>query len=328
MDKSNTQKIRLGLFVIISTLLLIIALYLIGNRQNLLGKTFKISAVFANVNGLQLGNNVRYSGINVGTVKNIEMINDTTICVDMVIEQKIQQHLKKNAVATIGSDGLVGSMVVNIIPDKNNSDPITPGDTIKSYSKISTNDMLTTLNTTNENAALLTADLLKITNAINDGQGTLGLLINDPDMAQSLKQTVSNLNIASAKATRTIDELNTIINTVNYEESLAAVILSDSIAARKMHAILDHLNTSGNEINKVLQNLNDISMKIKESDGAFNYMLTDTTFVNNLDETVRNIKHGSVKLNEDLEALRHNFLFRRYFKKLEKQQKKQMNRVD
>lgn len=322
MDKSNTQKIRLGLFVIISTLLLIITLYLIGNRQNILGKTFKISAVFTNVNGLQSGNNVRYSGINVGTVKTIEMINDTTICIDMVIEQKIQKHLKKNAVATIGSDGLVGSMVVNIIPDKNYSDQIAPGDTIKSYSKISTNDMLTTLNTTNENAALLTADLLKITNAVNNGKGTLGLLINDPDMASNLKQTISNLNVASYKATQTIDELNSIINAVNYEESLAAVLLSDSIAAQKMQQILNHLNTSGKEINTVVKNLNDVIITIKQSNGAYNFILTDTTFVKNLDKTMLNIKEGSVKLNENLEALKHNFLFRRYFKKLEKQQNK------
>ena len=322
MDKSNTQKIRLGLFVIISTLLLIITLYLIGNRQNILGKTFKISAVFTNVNGLQSGNNVRYSGINVGTVKTIEMINDTTICIDMVIEQKIQKHLKKNAVETIGSDGLVGSMVVNIIPDKNYSDQIAHGDTIKSYSKISTNDMLTTLNTTNENAALLTADLLKITNAVNNGKGTLGLLINDPDMASNLKQTVSNLNVASYKATQTIDELNSIINAVNYEESLAAVLLSDSIAAQKMQQILNHLNTSGKEINTVVKNLNDVIITIKQSNGAYNFILTDTTFVKNLDKTMLNIKEGSVKLNENLEALKHNFLFRRYFKKLEKQQNK------
>ena len=118
MKKSNSQKISLGLFIILSTLFLIMALYYIGNRQNLFGKTFKISAVFNNVNGLILGNNVRYSGINVGTVKNINMINDTTICVDMIIEDKFLKHLKKNVVAGISSDGLVGSMVINIAPKK------------------------------------------------------------------------------------------------------------------------------------------------------------------------------------------------------------------
>ena len=95
MQQSVKQKFYLGLFIVISTLVLIISLYFIGNRQNLFGKTFKINAVFKNVNGLQLGNNVRYSGINVGTVKNINMLNDTTICVEMIIENKFLKHIKK-----------------------------------------------------------------------------------------------------------------------------------------------------------------------------------------------------------------------------------------
>src|SRR4030066_992366 len=133
MKTSNTQKFSLGLFIFIITIIFVFALYLIGNKQNLFGNTFRISAVFNNVNGLILGNNVRYSGINIVTVKNIVMINDSTICVDMIIEEKMLQHMKKNAVAAIGSDGLVGSMVINIVPGKEVSVALKPGDTIQSY---------------------------------------------------------------------------------------------------------------------------------------------------------------------------------------------------
>ena len=102
MKTSNTQKFSLGLFIFIATIIFVFALYLIGNKQNLFGNTFRISAVFNNVNGLILGDNVRFSGINIGTVKNIVMINDSTICVDMTIEDKMLKHLKKNAVAAVG----------------------------------------------------------------------------------------------------------------------------------------------------------------------------------------------------------------------------------
>lgn len=323
MKNSNLQKFYLGIFVIVSTVLLITALYFIGNKQNIFGKTFKISAVFNNVNGLLLGNNVRYSGINVGTVKNIVMINDTTICVDMVLEDKILKHLKKNAVATIGSDGLVGSMIINIIPAKGESELLVSGDTIMSYSKITTNDILTTLNTTNENAALLTSDLLKITTAINQGQGTLGMLITDNELALSLKQTVLNLNKSSAEISTTIKELNNIIKSINYDESLAAVFLSDSISANKMKTVINNLNNSSKNIDSVIANYNAIALDIKNGEGTLNYLVNDSTLVNNIDETVKNIKEGSVRLNEDLEALKHNFLFRKYFKKLERQKKKE-----
>ncbi len=322
MKKSNTQKIRLGLFVIISTLLLISLLYFIGNKQNLFGKTFRISAVFNNVNGLILGNNVRYSGINVGTVKKINMINDTTICVDMVIEENFLKHIKKNAVAAIGSDGLVGSMVINIVPKKGSSLNLYPGDTIKSFSRISTNDMLSTLNTTNENAALLTSDLLKITTAINEGKGTLGMLITDEEMAVNLKSTALYLNRTSKAAAKTMDDLQKIIAAVNYDESFAAVLLSDSISAMQLKSIITNLEKTSSEIDAVISNINDVVLAAKSGDGSINYMLNDTLLVKNIDTTMKNLKEGSVLLNENLEALKHSFLTRKYFKKQEKQKAK------
>ncbi len=328
MEKTNVQKFNLGLFIVISTLLLIAAIYYIGNKQNFFGKTFRISAVFNNVSGLQLGNNVRYSGINVGTVKNIVMINDTTICIDMVIEEKILEHIKKNAVATIGSDGLVGSMIINIIPSNNPSSPILAGDTIASYSKISTNDMLSTLNKTNENAALLTVDLLKITTAINKGRGTLGLLINDSLMASDLKESLRNIKIISFNTTKTINVLNAIISSVNYDQSLAAVLLSDSISAIKVKSIITNLENSSNEIDSVISNLNDVILDFRNGEGTLNYIVNDTILVKNIDETMKNIKEGSILLNEDLEALKHSFLLRGYFKKLEKEKLKEEKRKD
>ncbi len=322
MKKTNIQKIKLGLFVIVSTVLLVLALYFVGNRQNLFGDNFRISTVFNNVNGLQLGNNVRYSGINVGTIKDITMINDTTIFVGMLVENKILKHMKKNSIATIGSDGLVGSMIINIIPARGESSALVPGDTIQSFSKISTNDMLTTLNTTNENAAILMSDLLKITTAINSGKGTLGLLINDTILSYNLKQTIINLETASSGASKTIRDLNSIINSVNYDESLAAVFLSDSISANKMRAVIDNLEQSSAEISNVISNYNDVALEVKNGKGAFNYIVNDTTLVNNIDETMKNINEGSIQLNENLEALKQNWFFRGYFKKLEKEEQK------
>jgi len=326
MKKSNKQKISLGMFVVISTLLLISLLYFIGSQQNIFGKTFKISAVFNNVNGLQLGNNVRYSGINVGTVKGIVMLNDTAICVDMVLENKILKHIKKNAVAAIGSDGLVGSMVINIAPSKERSVAFMPGDTIQSYSKISTNDMLSTLNTTNENTALLTADLLKITSAINKGKGTLGLLISDEEMASNIKITTANLKHVSLNAAKTMEEVKNIINAINYDESFASVLLSDSISAIQLKSIITNLEQSSRGIDSVIFNVNNVLESANNGSGTVNYLLKDSTLVESIDTTIKNLEIGSVQLNENLEALKHNFLTKGYFKKIEKQQKKEERR--
>ncbi|MBK5210148.1 MAG: MCE family protein [Flavobacteriaceae bacterium] len=323
MKQSNSQKFNLGLFVIISTVILVAALYFIGNRQNLFGKTFKISVLFNNVNGLQLGNNVRYSGINIGTVQDITMINDSTISVEMIIEAKMLNHIKKNAVAGISSDGLVGSMIINIAPGKEVSTAIKPGDTITSYSKISTTDMLETLNTTNDNAALLTSDLLKITKNIKQGKGALGMLIEDEELAGNIKNIIINLNTSSSEATKTIRELKKIINSINYDESLAAVLLSDTISANKMKSVIANFEKSSYGIDSAITNLNEVVLNVKNGDGALNYMVNDTVLVNNIDETMKNVKEGSIRLNENLEALKHNFFFRGYFRKLERQKKKE-----
>ena len=192
MERSTSEKISLGIFVVIATALLVVAAYLIGNRQNLFGSSFTVHAVFRNVNGLQQGNNVRYSGINVGTVKRIQMQNDTTIVVSMTLQENITRHVKTDAIATIGSDGLVGSMIVNIVPGNGQAPLVSSGDTVVTYSRIGAEDMLSTLNKTSENAALLTADLLQVTEALKEGRGTLGRLLNDTTMAQECCRHFAN----------------------------------------------------------------------------------------------------------------------------------------
>ena len=322
MQKSTAQKIKLGIFVILGTILLVSALYFIGNRQNLFGKNIKLNAQFSNVNGLLLGNNVRYSGINAGTVNGIEMIGESQIIVTMIIDAKIGARIHKNAVATIGSDGLVGSMIVNIIPRKGIFPPVVSGDTIETYSKIGADDILTTLNVTNENAAILTSDLLEITNKVLKGKGTIGMLINDSIMANDLKQSIFQLKQATNGASGAMQELNTIISSVNYSESVAGMLLSDTIAAGKMRIILENLEKSSHNINVMTGSLDAYVSEIKQGEGALNFLTQNEKFVKNLDSTLTNIKEATYRLNENMEALKHNFFFRSYFKKLERQKNK------
>lgn len=318
MDKTTTEKIRLGVFVTLGTILLVLAAYFIGNRQNLFGNTFTINAVFKNVNGLQKGNNVRYSGIDIGTVNSIEMLNDTTIVVAMVIQEKMLQHIQKNAIASIGSDGLVGSMIVNIVPGRGGGEPIASGDQIVSYSKIGTDDMLSTLNVTNENAALLTADLLEITEKLKHNRGTLGRLLNDSVMSNNLLQTSINLKKMSDEANVTLEKLNGIITDINFENSVADVLLSDSISGQQMKNILINLEASSQKMVSISHTLDSLSLNISKGKGAINYLATDTVLVNQLERTMQSIEEGTARFNENMEALKHNFLTRRYFRKQEK----------
>jgi phospholipid/cholesterol/gamma-HCH transport system substrate-binding protein len=322
MEKSTSQKIRLGVFVIIGLLLFVLAIYFIGNKQKMFGKTNHLEAVFTNVNGLQLGNNVRYSGINVGTVRDIIMENDTTIRIDMIIDKAIFPFIKKDAVATIGSDGLVGNMIINILPGKGMERSVKPGETIRSQNKIRTDDILNTLSITNKNASKLSSDLLKITHQINNGKGTIGVLMNDTLVANDLKETLHYLKLTGKGTSESVTELKKIISSLDKKDNVIGV-LKDSAVANKLKNMVTNLDKSSGEINKVVTNLNATILNIKEGKGAINYLANDPKLVHKIDSTMTNINQASYRLNENLEALKHNFFFRGYFRKQEKAKQKE-----
>jgi phospholipid/cholesterol/gamma-HCH transport system substrate-binding protein len=255
--------------------------------------------------------------VNVGTVRDITILNDTSIVVDFIVQEKTMSIIRKNSLATISSDGLVGSMVVNLVPgDSRESRMIEPGDTIESISKVTTADMLTTLSTTNENAALLTADLLKITGDINEGKGTLGALLKDEQMADNIRESVKGLKRTTESASVTVAKLNNILTSINLEGSLAGKLLTpDTASVKKVDDIIESIEKSAAEIEQMTANLNQFSRTIKNNEGALNYILTDTTFVNNLEATLENAEAASKKLDENMKALQHNILFRGYFKR-------------
>ncbi|NNG09897.1 MAG: MCE family protein [Arenibacter sp.] len=323
MAKTKLENLKLGIFVIFGSALLVVGAYLIGNRQNMFGKTIPISAIFKNANGLQNGNNVRFSGINVGTVNKIEMINDTSIKVHMIIAEKMQDHIKQDAVATIGSDGLVGSMLINIVPGSGMSPHIGPGDELQTYSRVATQDMLNTLNRTNENAALLTQNLLTVTRSLTQGNGTLGRLLNDSLMANELSNTITNLKHSSSQSNEMIGQLNQMIRQIDLEQSTAGVLLTDSISGKKIQNTIANLERSSKALEKMSANLNSTFSQIEQGKGALNYLATDTVLVDQLQASMKNVSESVKNFNEVTEALKHNFLTRRYFKKLNRKKEKE-----
>ena len=322
MKKTTSQKIQLGVFMILGTALFVVAIYFIGQRKNLFTPNYTIKAYFQNVNGLQSGNNVRFSGVNIGTVSDIIMANDSTIEVQMLIEKQIAEHLKKNAIATIGSDGLVGNMIVNIVPGDGPSTSVENNDIIKSYSKIGADDILSTLSATNENAAILTADLLKITRAMLEGKGTLGLLLHDTIMARDLKESIKALKLASLTAASTIRELENVSTSFHNPNSVAGTLLNDSLSGIKIKNMINHLESSSRSLEASTNEINQMLEQLQNDKGAMHYLTQDSTLVSDLKSTVKHLNDGTAKFDENMRALQSHFLFRRYFKKQEKEANK------
>lgn len=199
----NTQspkfKLRLGLFVTIGLLLFVAAIFVIGKQQNLFDPVFTLHTRFNNVSGLQVGNSVRFSGINIGTVDRIRIVNDTTVQVSMVVKKDVQKFIKADSEAGIGSEGLIGDRLVTISNGSADAKSVRDGQAIGSNEPVETDAILATLEITAGNAAIMSEDLSEIMNKINNGQGTLGRLINDEQIAKNLDATMSNLKTSSRK---------------------------------------------------------------------------------------------------------------------------------
>lgn len=173
--------------------LFVAAIYLIGQRQQLFSKTFRVSGIFKDIGGLQVGNNVRFSGINVGIVASIQQHTDSTVLVDMVIEEDTRKFIKKNAVAMIGSDGLMGSKLVLLTPGTTGEKVIVDNDIVATHQGVSTDEILQSLKVTSDNAARITSDLAIVMQNMREGKGTLGKLLMDSVLADNVNRALINI---------------------------------------------------------------------------------------------------------------------------------------
>jgi len=321
MAQETSKNIRVGAFVLVGTILLIFSLYLIGAKQNLFGSTFELKSQFKNVNGLMPGNNVRFTGIDVGTVKTVEIINDSTVDVTMVIEDKVQAFIKKNATAMVGTDGLMGNKLINISSSNEAAESVEDGDFLVSISPLGTDDMMRTLNITNENVKDITIDLKNIVHRLNS-PNTLWNILMDTIVAENLKQAIVNIKVTGERTAIITGDLSRIVKHIKDGKGTIGALIADTTMAVKLNQSIVNIKLITDSLALVTGDMHYITSKIKKGEGGIGTVLMDTTFVNNLNESMKNIKSGTKNFDEDMEALKHNILLRNYFKKKEKAAKK------
>ncbi len=197
MKKETTNKLRLGIFISVGITLFILAIYLVGERQQLFRRTFHVSGIFRDVSGLQSGNNVRLSGINVGTVNNITIVSDTSVRVEILIEESARRFIRKDAVAGIGSEGLMGNRVIIMNPGTGGKNEIENNDTVQTVQPTDMDAIMASLRTTIENSSNMTGALAKIANNIQSGKGTVGRLLMDQSLARNFDSSIVNLKLGS-----------------------------------------------------------------------------------------------------------------------------------
>jgi phospholipid/cholesterol/gamma-HCH transport system substrate-binding protein len=209
MKTTLGQKIKIGAFALIGLAVLIIAIFLIGNKRGLFSSTFNVHGMFRNVSGLQVGNNARFAGINVGVVEDIQIANDTTVKVVLTLNENVREFIKKDAKLSIGNDGLMGDKLVLISPGGATSNQeVRNGDQLATITPFDVDKMIKKVTGITDDAGNLIAGLSDIVDKVNSGKGSLGRLVNDDRMAREMENTVHQAKSAIANVHQTSSTLN------------------------------------------------------------------------------------------------------------------------
>jgi phospholipid/cholesterol/gamma-HCH transport system substrate-binding protein len=284
MYKHTTNKIKLGVFVSLGIAAFIFGIYFIGERQQLFRSTFRVIGVFRDVGGLQAGNNVRLSGITVGTVTNINVVSDSSVRVEILIDENTRRFIKKDAIASIGSEGLMGNKILIITPGTGGKKAIENNDTVQTSVPLSLDDILMSAKASMDNVSSFTSDLSKISSGIESGKGTIGKLLADRSLAQNIDSTVINLREGSADLKQSLSGLKILVDDAN--------------------------NSFVQNFDSTFINLREGSVHLKQGLSGLNSLIDDTriSFAKNFDTTFVNLKESSAGFKILMEKAKHSWL--------------------
>ncbi|MET4141728.1 MlaD family protein [Pedobacter sp. UYP1] len=329
MRNPKVNNIKLGAFVLSALVLMIFAFFIIGKNNNIFGNDFRLKVRFSNLNGLTKGNNVLFSGLQAGTVKEVELINDSTIEVTMQINSKVKSFIHKNALAAVGTEGLMGNKVVNISPVKGISKKVEEGDLLKVKNTANMDEIIAKLSKTNDNVASI-SEVLKGTVLRIDSSAILKL-INDQSIGINLKASLKNIYKTTSNANEMTIGLNHLVNDIKKGKGTAGLLLTDTLMASTLKDAIVQIKAAGVNANQMTNQMNtmvkDLNHELTNGKGPLNTLLKDSLTAKNISLTIENLQKGTDGFNQNMEALKHNFLFRGYFRKLDSKKKEEQSEL-
>jgi phospholipid/cholesterol/gamma-HCH transport system substrate-binding protein len=318
--KEIIQQVKLGAFVFAGVALFLVSVFFIGSENNIFSRTYDVSAVFKNVEGLTEGDNVWLSGVKIGTVTEVTIAEQGKVVVNLSIKTNQHQFITRDATASVGSDGLVGNKIVVIRPGISQQ-PVNEDDTINTHSPTDTQELFNIAKDVGENTRSLTADLNVITKRINDGKGIVGEFLNDGEVAKELRKTISSLRQTGDNTAKLSHELHALLVDMRTGNGLLPTLISDTAYAASFKGTMANINKVSVSAGDAAKELEQLTTKMNSKDNALGVLLSDSLFANRLRNTMTNTEKATLKLDENMEALQHNFILRGYFRKQEKRGK-------
>lgn len=317
---SNGRKIVVGAFILIGLAIFVLGVFTLGSQKKAFVKSFTVSVVFNDIQGLKTGNNVWFSGVKIGTIKKIQFYGTSQVQVFLNIEEEAHKYIHKDASASISSDGLIGNKIIVITGGSPKFPFVQDGDNLHVSSTLSTDDIMKTFQVNNKNLVDVTTDFKILAKALVEGKGTAGALLTDEKVAADFKSIVVNLRNTTASANRMAQELDAFTKTLNTKGGLADKLLTDTAVFAKLEASVNELQKTAGSAALLIENLNKASAKLTQSDNAVGVLLNDQQTGEQVKSIMKNMETSSKKLDENLEALQHNFLLRGFFKRKAKEE--------
>jgi phospholipid/cholesterol/gamma-HCH transport system substrate-binding protein len=320
--KELKQQLKLGAFVLGGIVLFLVTVFFIGSENNIFSRTFTVFTEFKNVEGLKEGDNVWLSGVKVGRVTDVTIAAEGKVLVKLSLKKNQSNFIKEDATASIGSDGLVGNKIVVIRPGVAGKS-IEARDTIRTSSPADTQQLINIAKDVGENTRSLTADLSGVMKKIKAGEGVVGELLNEGDLAKELRMAVNNLTMTGHNTAKASAELQLLLSDLRNGNGLMPTLINDTMYVKKFTTALSNIEKVSNNAAHVSSSLETLAKNLDNNNNAVGVLLKDPAVADHLKNTVENAEQASEKLNDNMEALQHNFLFRRYFRKQDKKKEKE-----
>jgi phospholipid/cholesterol/gamma-HCH transport system substrate-binding protein len=311
----NKKAITVGIFLALGLVIFLLGVFTLGGQQKSFSKSIHISAIFDDVAGLKKGNNIWFSGVKVGTISSIHFTGPSKVDVIMRIDETSQVYIHRNAGVRISSDGLIGNKIIVIDGGSPQAPVVQDGDILQAEKLMSTDDIVKVLQQNNQNLLSITTDFKLLSHRMLQGKGTIGALLADSVMGEQLRSSMRNLQAATAGAAHLATQLDKFSNKLNTKGALADKLFTDTVTFSKIKSAAAQLQKAANNASTLTNNLNKASNKLNTTDNAIGILLNDPKGAEQVRTTLNNLQSSSVKLNEDLEAVQHNFLLKGFFKK-------------
>ncbi len=316
--EKSKRAVVVGIFVAIGIVIFMIGVFTLGGQQKAFVKAIELNAMFDDVSGLQQGNNIWFSGVKVGTVRKIEFSSGAMVKVTLHIEKKAQEFIRKDAKARISTDGLIGNKIIIIYGGTPAAGSIEGGETLAVEKALSTDDMMATLQENNLNLIEITRDFKTISRKLVAGEGTLGALLKDASLYKELQGTIATLQQAASNSSRLTAGIADYTSRLKTPGTLANDLVSDTVIIPNLKQATEQLNLASANAMALADNLKDATSNLDNTNNPAGLILHDEKVANDLRTIIHNLNSSSQKLDEDLEALQHNFLLRGFFRKKEK----------